>query len=79
MTPARLASLLVGRSALVNLIPYNPVTGLPYRTPGRAAVARFTEVLQQRGLNVQVRLRKGDMIDAACGQLRKSQAPNPKS
>ena len=32
-TPAELAQLLRGRTALLNVIPYNPVAGLPYRTP----------------------------------------------
>ena len=31
----QLVELLRGRPALVNLIPYNPVPGLPYRTPRR--------------------------------------------
>jgi 23S rRNA (adenine2503-C2)-methyltransferase len=68
----RLAALLQGRTALVNVIPYNPVAGLPYRTPSRAAVERFLEILSAAGLNVQVRERKGDAIDAACGQLRRA-------
>ena len=28
-----LAQLLAGREAMLNVIPYNPVAGLPYRTP----------------------------------------------
>jgi 23S rRNA (adenine2503-C2)-methyltransferase len=71
----RLAALLGGRSALVNLIPYNPVADLPYRTPSAAAVNRFVEVLRTAGLNVQTRERKGDKIDAACGQLRRANLP----
>lgn len=72
----RLVALLKGRPALVNLIPYNPVAGLPYKTPKSTATARFVEILQRGGLEVAVRWRKGDRIDAACGQLRRSQA-NP--
>ena len=34
---ARLANLLAGRCALVNLIPYNPVPGLPFRRPAAEA------------------------------------------
>ena len=68
----RLAALLRGRPALVNVIPYNPVAGLPYRTPPAAASARFVETLEQGGLNVKIRYRKGDRIDAACGQLRRT-------
>jgi len=68
----QLAALLKERAALLNVIPYNPVAGLPYQTPSEAARERFTEILTRAGVNVQVRLRKGDKIDAACGQLRRS-------
>ncbi len=68
----RLADLLRSRPALVNLIPYNPVAGLPYRAPRSAATARFVELLECGGLTVVVRHRKGERIDAACGQLRRS-------
>jgi len=71
---AKLVALLRHRPALVNLIPYNPVAGLPYKTPKPSATARFVESLQRGGLEVAVRWRKGDRIDAACGQLRRSRA-----
>ncbi len=66
-----LAALLRGRGALVNVIPYNPVADLPYGTPSAAAVQQFLQTLRSAGINVQVRQRKGDKIDAACGQLRR--------
>jgi len=69
----QLANLLRGRPALVNLIPYNPVPGLPYRTPPSAVTAQFVEILVQSGLNVNIRHRKGDRISAACGQLRRGE------
>jgi 23S rRNA (adenine2503-C2)-methyltransferase len=68
---AALVALLRGRPALVNLIPYNPVEGLPYRTPAATATAKFSEILAHGGLTVAIRYRKGDRIDAACGQLRR--------
>jgi len=68
----QLVELLQGRPALVNLIPYNPVQGLPYRTPASATTARFVDILTQGGLHVKIRFRKGSRIDAACGQLRRS-------
>jgi 23S rRNA (adenine2503-C2)-methyltransferase len=68
---ARLAALLKGRGALVNLIPYNRVAGLPFHTPSPAATAHFVEMLQRAGINVVCRHRKGDRIEAACGQLRR--------
>jgi 23S rRNA (adenine2503-C2)-methyltransferase len=73
----QLAAVLKGRPALVNLIPYNPVAGLPYQTPAAEATARFVEVLEKAGLTVKVRYRKGDRIDAACGQLRRRRARQP--
>lgn len=71
---AELADRLAGRTALVNVIPYNPVEGLPYRTPSRAAQQSFRNILESRGLAVRFRHRKGDAIDAACGQLRRRSA-----
>jgi 23S rRNA (adenine2503-C2)-methyltransferase len=66
-----LADLLAGRTAIVNVIPYNPVAGLPYQTPSPAAQRAFQRTLEQRGVSVRFRHRKGDAIDAACGQLRR--------
>lgn len=67
-----LASRLRGRTALLNVIPYNPVVGLPYSTPSSESQHRFREILEAAGINVQFRQRKGDAINAACGQLRRS-------
>jgi 23S rRNA (adenine2503-C2)-methyltransferase len=68
----QLANLLHGRPALLNVIPYNPVGGLPYQTPSAAAQERFRHILERAGVNVQFRQRKGSKISAACGQLRRS-------
>ena len=69
-----LAALLRRRSALLNVIPYNPVAGLPYKTPSKSSIARFRQLLESGGINVQFRQRKGSEIDAACGQLRRNRA-----
>jgi 23S rRNA (adenine2503-C2)-methyltransferase len=72
VTHAReLAQLLRGRHAHVNVIPFNDVEGLPYGRPTPEAVAAFTRVLEQHGVSIKVRKRKGSEIDAACGQLRR--------
>ena len=68
----QLAARLRGRTALVNVIPYNPVAGLPYQTPSEQAVQRFCRILEENGVAIKVRQRKGDAIDAACGQLRRN-------
>jgi 23S rRNA (adenine2503-C2)-methyltransferase len=62
---------------MVNLIPFNRVSGLPYKSPTRESVVRFLSILRNAGLNAQVRERKGDEIDAACGQLRRIQLTEP--
>ncbi len=71
----QLVKLLRGRPALVNLIPYNPVPGLPFRTPSSTATAHFHQILTNGGINVAIRHRKGDRIGAACGQLRRNSDP----
>ena len=68
-----LARRLQGRCAHVNVIPFNDVEGLPYRRPTTEALTAFNNVLRQAGISVKVRKRKGAQIDAACGQLRRSQ------
>ena len=68
----QLVALLSGRTALLNVIPYNPVVGLPYQTPSASAVNRFRDILIEGGINIKFRQRKGAEIDAACGQLRRS-------
>jgi 23S rRNA (adenine2503-C2)-methyltransferase len=67
-----LAGLLAGRRAYVNLIPFNDVQGLPYRRPTDASLRAFAEILDQAGISIKIRKRKGSEIDAACGQLRRS-------
>lgn len=67
----QLATLLKGRGAHINLIPFNEVEGLPYRRPTDERLNRFVEILQEAGLFVHVRKRKGSEINAACGQLRR--------
>jgi 23S rRNA (adenine2503-C2)-methyltransferase len=69
-----LGKLLAGRTALLNVIPYNPVRGLPWQTPSAAAVRAFREILEAAGIAIQIRDRKGDDINAACGQLRREDA-----
>jgi 23S rRNA (adenine2503-C2)-methyltransferase len=73
----QLVRLLRGKTALLNVIPYNPVAGLPYATPTPRAIRRFRSILLAGGLQVKFRQRRGDRIDAACGQLRRSFATEP--
>jgi 23S rRNA (adenine2503-C2)-methyltransferase len=66
-----LGRLLAGRKAHVNVIPYNPVAGLPFRRPSDTAIGNFVATVRDRGVSVSVRKTKGREIDAACGQLRR--------
>ena len=65
-----LASLLKPRIAHVNLIPMNDVGELPFHAPAAPRTSEFRQILDQAGIPVTVRKRKGADIDAACGQLR---------
>jgi 23S rRNA (adenine2503-C2)-methyltransferase len=67
----QLVDLLAGRAALLNVIPYNPVAGLSYATPSGNAINKFRDILLKGGINVKFRQRKGEDINAACGQLRR--------
>jgi len=65
----RLSRLLSGIRAKINLIPFNPHPGSPYRRPEREEIERFQNALRSRGYQVNVREPRGDDIQAACGQL----------
>jgi 23S rRNA (adenine2503-C2)-methyltransferase len=65
----RLARLLSGVKAKVNLIPLNPAPGIPYERPSDQTVDRFAQILAERHLTVSVRKSRGRDIRAACGQL----------
>ena len=65
-----LGELLRGHLAHVNLIPFNPVEGAPYREPDARAIRRFVALVRAQGLTVTLRDTRGREEDAACGQLR---------
>jgi 23S rRNA (adenine2503-C2)-methyltransferase len=70
----RLADRVGDLPEMVNLIPLNPVPGLPCVAPPPERVHRFAEELRRRGLNARERRRRGADIAAACGQLRQEAA-----
>jgi 23S rRNA (adenine2503-C2)-methyltransferase len=53
----------------VNVIPWNPVPGLPYREPVRGEAAAFEAELERLGINAVRRVRRGRGVAGACGQL----------
>lgn len=71
----RLALLVRGVPAKVNLIPYNENPGLGFRAPSPQRVVAFQETLAAANLTVVVRKNRGRDISAACGQLAAAGAP----
>ena len=67
----KLAALLRGRPAHVNLIPLNPVKESPLQPSSRETVRKFQLILEKHGITATVRRKLGPDIDAACGQLRR--------
>ncbi len=67
-----LAARIGDRPFFINLIPYNPVEGMPYRRPRAETTHSFRIALEQAGLRVRVRQSRGRDVDAACGQLRRT-------
>jgi 23S rRNA (adenine2503-C2)-methyltransferase len=65
----RLAKLLAGIKAKVNLLPLNEAAGIPFERPSDDRVNRFARILADRGVSVSVRKSRGRDIRAACGQL----------
>jgi len=65
-----LAALVAGVKCVVNLIPYNPVEGKPFKTPSPRTCEAFQAALAARGVSATLRQERGQDIDAACGQLR---------
>jgi 23S rRNA (adenine2503-C2)-methyltransferase len=66
----RLARLLRGVRAKVNLIPFNDWHGSTFRRPPLARILAFQTVLLDAGVTTTVRWSKGEDIGAACGQLK---------
>lgn len=56
----------------VNLIPWNPVSILPFEEPSNNEVHNFVKQLEDAGINVTLRTRRGRKIGGACGQLGKT-------
>ena len=66
----RLAKILSGQLANVNLIPFNPVDEKNFRPPTNNAVKKFFHFLNTHGLGATIRKEMGADVNAACGQLR---------
>lgn len=65
----KLAALLAGLRAKVNLIPHNPAPELPFSASPMDRIEAFQRILVSRGVDAYIRRPRGQDISAACGQL----------
>ena len=72
----RLAVLLHGVRAKVNLIPFNPHPGSIYERPLPGQVRSFQDRLLAARVSATVRKTRGDSVLAACGQLAAGSGPD---
>lgn len=66
----KLAKLLNGIDAKVNLIPFNSFENSGFKAPKNKTVDEFKNFLQHKGIIATVRKSRGSDISAACGQLK---------
>jgi len=65
-----LVRLIRGIPAKVNLIPFNPWPGAPYRCSPPERIRAFATIVARAGYASPVRTPRGRDIQAACGQLK---------
>jgi 23S rRNA (adenine2503-C2)-methyltransferase len=70
-----LVQLLAGRHAVLNLIPWNDVPGLPFARPAWERAASMARTLHRRGVLTKLRRSAAQDVDGGCGQLRARSAP----
>lgn len=68
-----LVKLLKGIPSKVNVIPFNPHPQSRFQRPSSDEIARFQAVLNNAGVQINIRRPRGDDIQAACGQLQGEQ------
>jgi 23S rRNA (adenine2503-C2)-methyltransferase len=66
---ASLGRLLKNYNVKVNIIPYNPVPGLDFKSPTEKSVTIFLHELRKSRILTTLRTSRGTTIGAACGQL----------
>jgi len=65
-----LVRLLSGKRAVLNLIPYNRIDGVPFRRPTAERAAALARTLHRRGVLTKLRRSAAQQVDGGCGQLR---------
>ena len=71
----QLARLLRGIPCKINLLAFNEVAQIPYKTSPRKRILAFQDILRQHNYSVFIRSSRGADIAAACGQLAGSKRP----
>lgn len=74
----KMISFAKGIDVNVNLIPWNPVSTLPFTEPSNSEVHFFVNYLEKAGVNVTLRTKRGRKIGGACGQLGKTSESSDK-
>jgi len=70
-----IVALLEGKYAIMNMIPYNAVEGLPFARPAPERAAAMARELNRRGVLTKLRQSAGQDVQAGCGQLRARSIP----
>jgi 23S rRNA (adenine2503-C2)-methyltransferase len=65
-----IATLLAGKYAMMNLIPYNHVDGLDFKRPSIERAEAMARALNRRGILTRLRHSAGQDVAGGCGQLR---------
>ncbi len=66
----RIAELLAGKYAMMNLIPYNTIDDLGFKRPAKEHALALSESLNRRRILTRLRNSAGQDVDGGCGQLR---------
>jgi 23S rRNA (adenine2503-C2)-methyltransferase len=67
----KLATLLQGMLAHVNVIPLNPTDNFDGQATTPDKARKFQSILEDQGIPCSIRVRRGIDIQAGCGQLAK--------
>jgi len=75
----RLVKLISGIPAKINLIPFNPWPGSPYKRSNWDRIEAFADIVNEAGYASPIRTPRGEDIMAACGQLKSATERQRKS
>lgn len=65
-----IVTLLRGKYAILNMIPYNTIPGLAFRRPSWERARAIAAALHARGVLTKLRDSAGQDVEGGCGQLR---------